>query len=182
MRPAVSDTASPLRAGRGRAILYTVMHSRLVPVALLLVTLAGCTKVNPVEVLEPVDVTTGWFDKGIENGKNKLVPQVQLKLRNKSNAPIDGVQINAIFCRVTEQEMWGEHYGWVVRNQALAPGAATEQIVLQSALGYTGEQPRMQILQHSGFIDAKVELYLKKGSQVWAKLGEFPIERQLLTK
>lgn len=182
MRPAVSDTASPLRAGRGRAILYTVMHSRLVPVALLLVTLAGCTKVNPVEVLEPVDVTTGWFDKGIENGKNKLVPQVQLKLRNKSNAPIDGVQINAIFRRVTEQEMWGEHYGWVVRNQALAPGAATEQIVLQSALGYTGEQPRMQILQHSGFIDAKVELYMKKGSQVWAKLGEFPIERQLLTK
>jgi hypothetical protein len=182
VRPAVSDTASPLRAGRGRAILYTVMHSRLVPVALLLVTLAGCTKVNPVEVLEPVDVTTGWFDKGIENGKNKLVPQVQLKLRNKSNAPIDGVQINAIFRRVTEQEMWGEHYGWVVRNQALAPGAATEQIVLQSALGYTGEQPRMQILQHSGFIDAKVELYLKKGSQVWAKLGEFPIERQLLTK
>ena len=70
----------------------------------------------------------------------------------------------------------------MVRNQALAPGAATEQIVLQSALGYTGEQPRMQILQHSGFIDAKVELYLKKGSQVWAKLGEFPIERQLLTK
>ena len=178
----MSDTASPLRAGRGRAILYTVMHSRLVPVALLLVTLAGCTKVNPVEVLEPVDVTTGWFDKGIENGKNKLVPQVQLKLRNKSNAPIDGVQINAIFRRVTEQEMWGEHYGWVVRNQALAPGAATEQIVLQSALGYTGEQPRMQILQHSGFIDAKVELYLKKGSQTWAKLGEFPIERQLLTK
>lgn len=159
------------------------MAHRLLTVCAFAVALAACSKVNPIQVLEPVDVTTGWYDAGImADGKNKLVPSVQLKLRNKSEAPIDGVQINAIFRRVTETEMWGEHYGWAVRNSALAPGASTEEIVLRSALGYTGEQPRMQILQHSGFIDAKVELYLKKGSQVWAKLGEFPIERQLLTQ
>jgi hypothetical protein len=159
------------------------MHSRLALVTVLLATLAGCAaQVKPIEVLEPVEVTTGWFDAGIENGKNKIVPSVQLKLRNKSQAPIDGVQIEAIFRRVTEQEMWGEHYGWAVRNQPLAPGATTDQLVMRSLLGYTGEQPRMQILQHSAFIDAKVEVYLKKGSQTWAKLGEFPIERQLLTK
>ena len=154
-------------------------------VALLALTLAaaGCTKVNPIEVLEPVEVTTGWYDTGIlADGKNKLVPSVQLKLRNKSDQPVDGVQINAIFRRVGEQEMWGEHYGWAVRNHPLAPGGSTDAIVLRSALGYTGEQPRMQIMQHKDFIDAKVELYLKKGSQVWAKLGEFPIERQLLTQ
>jgi hypothetical protein len=157
--------------------------SRAVPAVLLAVTVAGCDRVNPIEVLEPVDVTTGWYDAGIlEDGKNKLVPSVSLKLRNKSAEPISGVQINAIFRRVNEQEMWGEHYGWAVQRQELAPGASTGDIVLRSALGYTGEQPRMQILQHKDFIDAKVEVYLKKGSQVWAKLGEFPIERQLLTQ
>jgi hypothetical protein len=154
-----------------------------VALAALVLVFGGCDRVRPVEVLEPLEVTTGWYDAGIlADGKNKLVPSVQLKLRNKSDQPLDSVQINAIFRRVNEQEMWGEHYGWVVRNDALQPGQATEPIVLRSSLGYTGEQPRMQILQHSGFIDAKVELYLKKGSQVWAKLGEFPIERQLLTR
>ena len=54
--------------------------------------------------------------------------------------------------------------------------------MLRSALGYTGEQPRMQMLQNKDFVDAKVEMFLKQGSQVWAKLGEFPIERQLLTQ
>jgi hypothetical protein len=155
------------------------------PIALaaLVVALAGCNSVKPIEVLEPVDVTTGWYDAGIlEDGKNKLVPSVSLKLRNKSSEAIDGVQINAIFRRVNEQEMWGEHYGWAVQREALPPGQATKDIVLRSALGYTGEQPRMQILQHKDFVDAKVEVYLKKGSQVWAKLGEFPIERQLLTQ
>ena len=150
---------------------------------LLTLSAAGCTKVNPVEVLEPIEAVTGWYDRGIlEDGNNKIVPSVQLRLRNKSAQPVDGVQIMAVFRRVTEQEMWGEHYGWAVRKDALAPGAATEPLVMRSALGYTGTQARIQILQHADFIDAKVEIYLKKGSQVWAKLGEFPIERQLLTQ
>jgi hypothetical protein len=91
------------------------------------------------------------------------------------------VQINAIFKRVGEQEMWGEHFGWAVR-QPLAAGALTDTLVMRSGLGYTGEQARMQMLQNQQFVDAKVEIYLKQGSKVWAKLAEYPIQRQLLTQ
>jgi hypothetical protein len=137
---------------------------------------------DAVAALEPVDVVTGWFDDGIvEGGKNKLVPSVTMKMRNKSDAPIRGVQINAIFRRVGEQEMWGEHFGWAVR-QPLAAGALTDTLVMRSGLGYTGEQPRMQMLQNGQFVDAKVEIFLKQGSKVWAKLAEYPIQRQLLTQ
>ena len=136
-----------------------------------------------VAALEPVDVVTGWFDDGIvEGGKNKLVPSVSLKLRNKSDGPIRSIQINAIFRRVGEQEMWGEYFGWAVPRTPLPAGAATNTLVMRSALGYTGEQPRMQMLQNREFVDAKVEIYLKQGSRVWAKLAEYPIQRQLLTR
>ena len=60
-------------------------------------------------------------------------------------------------------------------------GEATDVLVMRSALGYTGEQPRMQILQNSQFVDAKVELYVRRGAQSWVKLAEYPIQRQLLT-
>ena len=160
-----------------------------IPAALLVLALVGgsaaaCrSDVDPIAAMEPIDVVTGWFDAGIlPDGKNKLVPSITLKLRNKIEEPVTSIQINAIFRRVGEQEMWGEHYAWAVQRDALAPGAATSDIVLRSALGYTGEQPRMQILQHSGFVDAKVELFLKKGARTWAKLAEYPIQRQLLTK
>jgi hypothetical protein len=136
-----------------------------------------------VAALEPVDVVTGWFDDGIvEGGKNKLVPSVSMKLRNKSDQPIRSIQINAIFRRVGEQEMWGEYFGWAIPREPLAAGATTNALVMRSALGYTGEQPRMQMLQNREFIDAKVEIYLKQGSRVWAKLAEYPIQRQLLTQ
>ena len=144
---------------------------------------AACRRsIDPVAALEPVEVVTGWFDAGIVDGKNKLVPSVSLKFRNKAAEPVRSVQINAIFRRVGEAEMWGEHFGWAVQRDELAPGAVTGELVLQSALGYTGDQPRLTMLQNSQFVDAKVELFLKQGSQVWAKLAEYPIQRQLLTR
>ena len=141
------------------------------------------TSEGAVAALEPVDVITGWFDAGIiEGGKNKLVPSVSLKLRNKGDESIRSVQINAIFRRVGEQEMWGEYFGWAIPREPLPAGATTNALVMRSALGYTGEQPRMQMLQNKEFVDAKVEIYLKQGSRVWAKLAEYPIQRQLLTQ
>jgi hypothetical protein len=143
----------------------------------------GCNRVDPVTVLEPIEVVTGWYDDGImADGKNKLVPSISFKLRNKSSEPVRSVQVNAVFRRVGEAEMWGEHFGWAIQREPLAPGAATEQLVLRSQLGYTGEQPRAQMLQNKEFVDAKVEIFLKQGSQVWAKLAEFQVARQLLTK
>lgn len=145
----------------------------------------GCgASVDAVAALEPLDVVTGWYDDGIvEGGKNKLVPSISMKLRNKSDKPLKSIQINAIFRRVGEQEMWGEYFGWAVpRQPELAPGATTDTLVMRSTLGYTGEQPRMQMLQNSQFVDAKVEIYLKQGSKVLAKLAEYPIQRQLITR
>jgi hypothetical protein len=151
--------------------------------AVAVLAAASCNRVNPTTVLEPIEVLTGWYDNGIQpDGKNKLVPSISLKLRNKSADPIRSVQINAVFRRVGEAEMWGEHFGWAIQRDPLAPGATTDQLVLRSQLGYTGEQPRAQMLQNKEFVDARVEIFLKQGSQVWAKLAEFQVARQLLTK
>src|SRR5262245_27642161 len=167
-----------MRPSRFRACLLSGMT------AALLISISCGASVDAVASLEPLDVVTGWYDDGIvEGGKNKLVPSVTMKLRNKGDKPLKSVQINAIFRRVGEQEMWGEYFGWAVpRDPELAPGAVTSTLVMRSTLGYTGEQPRMQMLQNSQFVDAKVEIYLKQGSKVLTKLAEYPIQRQLITR
>jgi hypothetical protein len=160
------------------------MNRKLPVLGVLLIVSMGCNRgVDPIAVLEPHEVVTGWYDAGlVEGNMNKLVPSISLKLRNKSGGPVRSIQINAIFKRVNEAEMWGEHYGWAVQRDPLPPGASTRELVLRSGLGYTGEQPRMQMLQNREFVDAKVEIFLRHGSRVWAKLAEFPIDRQLLTQ
>lgn len=161
------------------------MASRIAVLVFAALVSINCgASVDAVAALEPVDVVTGWYDDGIiQGGKNKLVPSVAMKLRNKSGEPLKSVQINAIFRRVGEQEMWGEYFGWAIpRSTPLAPGAETNLLVMRSTLGYTGDQPRMQMLQNREFVDAKVEIYLKQGSKVLAKLAEYPIQRQLITR
>jgi len=166
------------------------MASTRIRAALGSITLAALLSIScgastdAVAALEPVDVVTGWYDDGIiEGGKNKLVPSVSMRLRNKSDEELKSIQINAIFRRVGEQEMWGEYFGWAIpRQKPLAAGAETDTLVMRSTLGYTGDQPRMQMLQNKEFVDAKVEIYLKQGSKVLAKLAEYPIQRQLITR
>jgi hypothetical protein len=160
------------------------MNRTIAVLSLLVLVSTACDRgVDPTTALEATDVITGWYDAGIVEGNlNKLVPSISLKLHNKSGESVRSVQINAIFKRVNEAEMWGEHYGWAVQGQPLPAGASTKDLVLRSGLGYTGQQPRLQMLQNKEFVDAKVEIFLKQGSRVWAKLAEFPIERQLLTQ
>lgn len=152
-------------------------------VLLLTLGVAGCQTVEVEKAVKVVDVHTGWYDAGIQaDGKNKLVPSVSLRLQNISNEPIANVQLNAIFRRVNEPEAWGEHFVRAIDREGVSAGEQSDPLVLRSNLGYTGTQPRIQMLQNREFVDAKVEIYGKHGSRTWVKLAEYQIDRQLLTQ
>ena len=78
-------------------------------------TACGGGSSEPItKLVEPVDVQTGWFDAGVENGMNKLVPTVTLTLKNVSGEPVANVQLNAVIRRVGETEEWGGAFQKVV--------------------------------------------------------------------
>ena len=114
------------------------MSTRLTACLVVAFLIAGCRSREVQKDLTITDVHTGWYDVGIVNGQNKLVPSISLKLKNVSPEQIARVQINAVFRRLD------------------------------------GENKE--------FIDAKVEIFGKHGSRLWVKLGEFKIDRQLLTE
>ena len=145
---------------------------------------AGCGADFEVEkVLKLTDVHTGWYDAGIQDGKNKLVPSVSFKLQNTWDESVESVQVNAVFRRVGEPEAWGEHFATAIDRDGLPAGQTTPGfVVLRSNLGYTGTESRLQMLQNTQFVDARVEIFGKHGSRTWQKLGEYTIDRQLLTE
>jgi len=150
---------------------------------------AGCGggDVDISKALLLADVTTGWFDAGIimdaEGQKNKLVPTISFRLKNVAAEPIASVQLFAKFMQVGDDQEWGAPpYVKAIGPDGLASGQSTDPIVLRSDRGYTGQQPRAQMLQNSQFVDARVEVYAKYRANNWVKLGERTIERQLLTK
>ena len=145
---------------------------------------AGCAPtIDLSKGLKVNVVSSGWYDAGIVNGQNKLVPSITLTLTNVSDQRLNVLQINALFRRVTEQDEWGSAFLTVAGSEGLAPGATTPPLTIKSNLGYTGaDQSRQEMLQNSHFVDAKVDLFAKYGSTQLVRVGEYPITRQLLSK
>lgn len=163
--------------------MYNLDMARRLALPLLAALLVAACESRDVERdLEIVDVHTGWYDTGVNNGQNKLVPSISLGLENVSERGIASVQLNAVFKRVGEDQAWGEHFIRAIDTNGLPAGSTARNIVLRSTLGYTGSQSRLQMLQNREFVDARVEIFGKHGSRTWVKMGEFPIDRQLLTE
>ena len=162
---------------------HLMRHRRsLLPVLALGAALAACESREVEKVLKVTDVKTGWYDAGIVNGENKIVPSVSFHLQNVSDEPISNVQILAVFKRLDEAESWGDRLIRGVGSDGLAAGESGETLVVRNNLGYTGPEPRTQMLKNKLFVDARVDLFARHGSRTWAKISELPIERKLLTE
>src|SRR5262245_31515216 len=87
---------------------------------------------------------TGWWDAGIVNGQNKLVPSITFTLTNVSDQRLKMLQVNSLFRRVSEPDEWGSSLVTVAGSDGLPPGATTEPLTVKSNLGYTGSDQTRQ--------------------------------------
>jgi hypothetical protein len=151
-------------------------------VLLLSLAAAACSPtVDLKTALKADDVSTGWHDAGLVNGQNKLVPSITFTLKNVSAQNISTLQANVIFRRVGETDEWGSGYVRVAGSEGLGSGAASKVLTVRSQLGYTGTEPRAQMLGNKQFVDARAQVYAKYGSAQWTLIGEFPVDRRLTT-
>jgi len=145
-------------------------------------TTSCAPKVDLSQGLQVVDVSTGWWDAGVVDGQNKLVPSVTFKLKNVSDQKLDILQANVVFRRVTEDKEWGSSFVKITGTEGLAPGATTPSQTVKSQLGYTGTESRQQMLANSQFVDAKIQLFAKYSNTQWQKVGEYTVPRTIIDK
>lgn len=168
------------------------MESRVPPTiarALLVIWLMGCAAVSPActkpvdlkQSLQVNDVSSGWFDAGIVNGKNKLVPSVTFRLKNTTTSDISSMSLNVVFIKDGETDHWDDVF---VQRIVFGADGQTEPITVRTETGYTGDPPqtRAEMLQHTDFRDMDVQIFGKQGGSQWIELHRARIARQLLTQ
>ena len=147
---------------------------------------AGCAKpVDVKQVLKVTDISSGYHDAGIVNGRNKLVPSVTFRLQKSTNEDLRPLSLNVVFKRLPlaasgggGEEDWEEVY---IQNAAFE-GNQTAPLTVRPTHGYTGDPPqsRAEMLANSQFQDMRVHLFAKHGSGQWAEIASFDVARQLL--
>lgn len=154
--------------------------ARLLALLLVLAIGPACgTGVDLQTDLEITDVFTGWYDNGVKDGQNHMLPSITFRLKNVSDRPIAGVQLMVSFWRDGAD---GEQDSSQVRgigDDALAPGAETEPLLVRASVGYTLSGPRDAFFQHSMFLDFSAKLFARRGGRI-VPVGEFPIDRVII--
>jgi hypothetical protein len=153
--------------------------------AVLLIALAaalppGCgAPVDLKQAVQVIDVSTGWFDAGIVEGKNKLVPSVTFKLKQTADAKLTSISLNVSFVFVKDTDPNDDVF---VQNIPFA-GAETAPLTVRSKVGFTADPPqtRAEMLKHGEFRDMDARIFAKQSSSQWVELQRVRIDRQLLT-
>jgi hypothetical protein len=156
------------------------MRQRFFALAACLLASTACRGSASIKSQLTVElVSTGWRDGGAAAGRNKIVPSAAVKILNVSGRTLPSVQLNAVFHRLGEGGAWGTAFATAAGSSGLTPGGAAT-VTLNSERGYTGEDEQNALLTNSQFVDATVDVFAKYGSEQWTRVGEYPIDRQLL--
>ena len=159
--------------------------TRLVRAFVLLLPLAaaGCTPtVDLKQGVQITDVSTGWYDGGIVDGKNRLVPSVTFRIRKtEAGAPLRTMALTLVFKQEGSSDPFDEVF---VQRVEFGPDNQTAPITVRTEAGYTGDPPqsRADMLQNTHFVDMLVQVYGKQTSAQWVELHGVKIERRLLAR
>lgn len=160
------------------------MFRRFRAVALTLpLVLAACTpSVDLKQAVEVTDISTGWFDGGIVDGQNRLVPSATFRIRKKDPATdLSTIALNITFKRDGDTENFEDVF---VQRVEFGPDHQTAPIPVRAETGYTGDPPqsRADMLKNSHFRDMEVRVLGRQASGQWTELHRFPVERRLITQ
>jgi hypothetical protein len=130
--------------------------------------------------VQVTDATSGWFDAGVVEGKNKLVPTLTFKLKKNADVNLSSVALNLTFTFVGDKDHTDDVYVQRVDFQA----QETQPITVRTKWGYTADPPqtRAQMLTNSQFRDMDVQIFAKQSSSQWVELQRLRIARQLVTQ
>jgi len=154
-------------------------HSRLALVVLALTWSASCGSRVDLSKIEVVDTFSGWYDNGVKDGKNHLVPSLSFRLRNGGDTPATYVQLTVAFWMDGADGEYDDREVSGIGETPVPPGGSSEPILVRATHGYTLEQRRAELFTHSQFRDVTARILAKRDGRI-LRIGEVRIDRRLL--
>ena len=154
-------------------------------VAVIIVLAASVTAVacdstpDLAQALSVTDVLSGWYDNGLKNGQNHLLPSITFRLKNQSDRSIYGVQLSVAFWQEGADGEWDSKQVTGIGGTPVGAGYSTEPITVRASVGHTTDAPRAEMFAHSAFKDVVVKLFAKRGGRIFP-IGQFKVERRII--
>jgi hypothetical protein len=135
------------------------------------------------QAVQITDISGGWYDAGIKDGKNKLTPSVSFHVTKKVEDAIRPLALNLAFKKITAagEEDFDDFY---IQSVSFGTGNVSDPLTVRTETGYTADPPqsRADMLKHKDFQDLRVIFFAKHSSSNWVELARFDLPRTLITR
>jgi hypothetical protein len=141
---------------------------------------AGCAaSPNLTQALAVTDIISGYYDNGIKDGMNHLVPSITFRLKNQSDGPLNSVQLTVAFWAAGKDGEQDSFQVTGIGSTEVPPGQSTDSLTVRSTVGFTLAQPRAELFTHPEFVDWTVKMFARRSGRIYA-IGEFKVERRFI--
>src|SRR5262245_56237145 len=157
---------------------------------LLAAAASACSKpVDLKQVLQVTDLSGGYFDADVVEGRNKLVQSVTFRIKKSTDASLRPLSVNIVFKQLPKAGTAvppgqpGENdFDEVFKQNVPFNGNQTDLLTVRANAGYTGDPPqsRADMLKHSQFQDMRVHVFAKHSASQWVEIAQFDLPRQIL--
>jgi hypothetical protein len=167
---------------------------RRLPVVLLAalpLVAGGCSKpVDLKQVLQVTELSGGYHDAGIVDGRNKIVPSISFRIKKSTEDSLRPLSVNIVFKQLPKPGTAvppgpppENDFDEVFKQSVPFNGNQTDLLTVRATAGYTGDPPqsRADMLKHSQFQDMRVHVFAKHSSSQWVEIAQFDVPRQILT-
>ena len=143
---------------------------------------AGCGPRIDLTKLAVTDTFTGYYDNGVKDGKNHLVPSISFRLQNDGTVPATQIQLTVAFWKDGDDGELDSREVLGVGSEPIPAGAKSPNpILVRSGVGYTLEGPRADLFVHSAFTDFTVKILAKRDGKI-VRIGEVKVDRRLIPR
>lgn len=164
----------------------------LAPAVVVALLASSCSSpVDLKQALQLTEVSSGYFDAGIVDGKNKLVPSVTFRVKKSVADSLRPLSINVSFKQLPPagtavapgspgESDWDE----VFLQSVPFEGDQSAPLTFKAKNGYTGDPPqsRADMLKNRYFQDVRVHVFAKHSASKWVEIATLDIPRQVLTQ
>lgn len=147
-----------------------------------LLTTPACS--DPVDIQETFAVAEfagGYFDGGIVDGKNRLLPAATFRIENRTAESVGPFSVNVLFKQVSDDTEFDDVF---LQRVEFTEGNRTREISARADTGITGDPPqsRADMLQRADFPDMRAVIYVKQSSSTWVEIARHDLPRQLIAR
>jgi len=156
------------------------------------VLVSACSKPADLkQVLQVTELSGGYYDAGVVDGRNKLLPSLTFRIKKSTEDSLRPLSLNVAFKQlpkpgtaVAPGQPAETDFDEVYKQSVTFTGDQTDLLTIRATAGYTGDPPqsRADMLKHSMFQDMRVHVFAKHSASQWVEVAVFDLPRQILTQ